>query len=244
MRSIGSRRGNPILRASVEQMRPSAHGIVDRPAGRRGHAPGRGRRRGRVRLARVLRSHPRRTSCRACRRPLDVDGAEVRYFGAADLGLWAHERHAGPRARVRVRRHAGASRRARAPLARLPAHAHVAGHALALLGPARLRRASRSRRSDSLDVVWAMPGRWCGFVLAETPQPRLWNLPPHWRGARARCAPDGGRAVRARLRAGRRARRKGETPERSLRGLSYAPRLDDRPGKSVGGFVSGGAART
>jgi hypothetical protein len=111
---------------------------------------------------------------------LDVDGAELRYVAATGLGLWAMR---APHGLVLACECADTpallAERARRRLSclrtRTTPGVQQRTWGLPVYG-ARLDAAS-----DRLDVVWATPGPWCGFVLADGPLPEPWNLPPHWR---------------------------------------------------------------
>jgi hypothetical protein len=178
MRSIGTHRGNPVLRSSVSQasrrrlwaeLTPYAgdpDGELDP-----------------LRALRFSRGFFERVRDRV-RSPMPpamrVDGAELHYFGLPELGLWAlqaahglvvaYEHMDTPGVlRERARRWLACLRTRTAPGMVTPHWGHpVYG---ARLDPA----------NDQLDVVWAWPGDWCGFVLDEEPAPRLLDLPPYWR---------------------------------------------------------------
>jgi hypothetical protein len=111
---------------------------------------------------------------------LAVEGVEVRYFAAADLGLWAMSGADGLVLACECDdTPALLSERARRWLTclrtRTTPGVQLRTWGLPVYG-ARLDAAS-----DRFDVVWATPGPWCGFVLADDPAPTLRSLPPHWR---------------------------------------------------------------
>ena len=111
---------------------------------------------------------------------LAVDGAELRYFAAADLGLWAMSAADGlVLACESDDTPALLSERARRWLTCLRTRTtpgiQLRTWGLPVYG-ARLHAAS-----DRLDVVWATPGPWCGFVLADDAVSTVRNLPLHWR---------------------------------------------------------------
>jgi hypothetical protein len=113
---------------------------------------------------------------------LAVEGVELRYFAAADLGLWAMSDAGGLVLACECDdTPALLSERARRWLTclrtRTTPGVQLRTWGLPVYG-ARLDAAS-----DRFDVVWATPGPWCGFVLADDPAPTLRNLPPHWRQA-------------------------------------------------------------
>ncbi len=178
MRPIGSRRGNVILRASVEQSaRRRMETRIHPPAGGASFAPGdeRGATHTRAFYERVReRLLPRMVPA------LSVDGAEVRYFGTEEMGLWglrapnglvlAYECADTPALLAdRVRRWLACLRTRTAP-----------GMLQRTWGRP-VYGARHDAASDTFDLVWATPGEWCGVVLADEPAPRLWNLPPNWR---------------------------------------------------------------
>jgi hypothetical protein len=111
---------------------------------------------------------------------LSVDGAELRYMAAPEPGLWAMRAANGIVLAVecadtpallaeRARRWLTCLRTRSAPGVELRTWG------LPVYG-ARLDTAN-----DRLDVVWATPGPWCGYVLGDEPLPEPRNLPPHWR---------------------------------------------------------------
>ena len=111
---------------------------------------------------------------------LAVDGAELRYFAAADIGLWAMSAADGlVLACESDDTPALLSERARRWLTclrtRTTPGVQLRTWGLPVYG-ARLDVAS-----DRLDVVWATPGPWCGFVLADDAVSTVRNLPLHWR---------------------------------------------------------------
>ena len=175
MHPPGTGRGNPVLRAAVElsTRRRRAGFAVAAP----GDAPAEaawGERWTRAFFDRIReRVLPRMAPA------LEVDGAELRYFGGGRLALWALSgahalvlayEHADTPAllRERARRWLACLRTRTAPGLVTPHWGHpVYG---ARLDPA----------SGELDVVWATPGEWCGFVLDDTPAARERNVPRLW----------------------------------------------------------------
>jgi hypothetical protein len=177
MRPLGSRRGNALLRASVEQSArrrleswivPHVHSAPSRQDEARERTCTRA-------FYDRLREHvfPRMAPA------LRVDGAEVRYLGTNAVGLWglrapqglvlAYECAEAPALLAeRVRRWVACLRTRTAPgmlLRRWGRPVYGARHDAA---------------SDAFDVVWATPGDWCGVVLADEPGPVRRSLPPHW----------------------------------------------------------------
>jgi len=180
MRSIGSRRGNPLLRASVDQSARrrmetwiDPHGVAD------AFVPGdlEGAPRTRAFFERV-REHAIPLMAPA----FCVDGAELSYYGADGLALWgmkaaqglvlAYECADTPSLIVeRARRWIGCLRTRTAP------------GMLDRTWGRPVYGARLDATNDALEVVWATPGDWCGFVLGDPPRPLRWSLPPHWLGA-------------------------------------------------------------
>lgn len=182
MRSIGSRRGNPILRASVEQSSRRRmeswiwpHAADEPPASDDVLEVSRTRA-----FFERIRGHVLPSMAKA----LDVDGAEVRYYGADGFALWglvaaqglvlAYECADTPTLLAeRARRWLGCLRTRTTPgmLDRTWGRP-VYGARLNPVG-------------DTVEIVWSKPGDWCGFVLSDEPAARLWSAPPHWEAAPA-----------------------------------------------------------
>jgi len=177
MRSVGSRRGNPVLRSSIElsARRRRWATLFPREAGER--EPG-----GAIwgeRWSRAFFDRIRDVVLPRMAPALEVDGAELRFFGSERLTLWAmsaahsvvlaYEHGDTPALlRERARRWLACLRTRTAPGMVTPHWGHpVYG---ARLDPA----------SDDLDVVWATPGEWCGFVLDDAPATRAWSVPLLW----------------------------------------------------------------
>ena len=175
MRSIGTHRGNPLLRASVAQgaRRRMEWLPVPQQAGgaRRGAEPAPFTRSfyDRVRDGLLPRMVP----------ALSVDGAELRYFASERLALWGLR---APQGLVL------AYECAEAP-AQLAEHARRWMSCLrtrtvpGMLGRTWGRPVYGARHEaawDLVDVVWATPGEWCEFVLGELPRAAHRSLPPHW----------------------------------------------------------------
>lgn len=176
MRSIGSRRGNPILRASVEQsarrrMESWSVPSAGEPAARES-----------FRAATFSREFFERVRAQFLPRmtpALTVDDAEVRYWGAAGLGLWGMQASHGlvlavecadtPSLLVeRARRWISCLRTRSAP-----------GMLLRSWGRP-VYGARFDRAYDALEVLWSTPGEWCGMVLADEPGAPQFARPPHW----------------------------------------------------------------
>ena len=178
MRSIGSRRGNPILRAAVEQTaRRRMESLVDPLSGaehvRRDAMPEPTRTRAffeRIRERLLPRMEPM----------LCVDGAELGYFGSEAVGLWGmRASHGLVLACECADTPAQIVERARRWLACL--RTRTTPGMLDRTWGRPVYGARLDPASDSFDVVWSTPGDWCRLVMAEEPSPRSWSLPPHWR---------------------------------------------------------------
>ena len=110
---------------------------------------------------------------------LAVDGAELRYFAAADLGLWAMSAADGLVLACECDdTPALLSERARRWLTCLRTRC-TPGVQLRTWGLP-VYGARLDAVNDRLDVVWATPGPWCGFVLADDPVATVRDRPPHW----------------------------------------------------------------
>ncbi|HTR97759.1 MAG TPA: hypothetical protein VMH61_07625 [Candidatus Acidoferrales bacterium] len=176
MRSVGSRRGNSVLFASIEQASRRRWAALDPHAG--GPAAPRDAREDQ-RWTRAFFERIRDSLLPRMAPALEIDGAELRYFGSERLTLWAVS---APHALVLAYEHGDTpellrerSSRWLACLRTRTAPGLVTPHWGHPVYGARLDPAN-----DELDVVWATPGDWCGFVLDEAPAPRGWNAPLHW----------------------------------------------------------------
>ncbi len=180
MRPFGNRRGNPLLRASVEQSSRRRLEWI-RPAHERGargaHAgppdPWRTRE-----FYERIRSHvlPGMTPA------LEVDGADVRYFGGDGLGLWGlRATHGLVLAYECADTPAQLVERARRWLACL--RTRTTPGMLDRTWGRPVYGARHDAASDRVEVVWARPGDWCGVVLADEPLPRRRDRPLHWHDA-------------------------------------------------------------
>lgn len=177
MRPIGTHRGNAVVRSAVERAARrrlwatlTPHEGVELP----GPDPT-----FRVRFTRRFFDRILEHVLPRMAVALAVDDSEVRYFGADDLCLWAMHSPGGlvlayecgeapELLRERARRWAACLRTRTAPGMVTPHWGHpVYG---ARLDPLH----------GDLDVVWATPGSWCSFVLADGPERRGWKRPPHW----------------------------------------------------------------
>ncbi len=177
MRSFGGRRGNPVLGAALQMAaRRRAYATLAPHAGESDAEVGAPFA---ARFSRAFFDRIREHVLPRMVPALEIEGGHLRYFGAEKLRLWALE---GPQALVLAYEHSDTPallrerserwlkcvRTRTAPGMVTPHWGHpVYG---ARLDPAR----------DELDVVWATPGDWCGFVLAEEPEATRFALPPWW----------------------------------------------------------------
>lgn len=177
MRSIGTHRGNPLLRASVLQTArrrmewlPDVQPGVE-PIEREGLRA--------TFLTRAFFDRVREHVLPRMAPTLCVDGAELRYFGAHGLALWGLQAEQGlvlayecadtPTQLIeRARRWLSCLRTRTTP------------GVLDRTWGKPVYGARVDEACDRVEVVWANPGEWCGFVLADDPAPRQWNLPPNW----------------------------------------------------------------
>jgi hypothetical protein len=180
MRSRGTHRGNPILRASVEQSSRRRlesllvpHSGLDEFAADPLHAP-------EPTSSRAFFDRVREHVLPQMAPALDVDGTEVRYFGTDGLGLWGMQAAQGlvlayecadtPALLVeRARRWLSCLRTRTTP------------GILDRTWGRPVYGARLDAACDALEVVWATPGDWCRFVLSDAPVVRRWSQPPHWR---------------------------------------------------------------
>ena len=177
MRSLGSRRGNPILRAAIEQTsRRRMESWIWPYAGDEPPASDD--------VHEVSRTHAfferiRDEVLPRMAKALEIDGAEVRYYGADGFALWglvaaqglvlAYECADTPALLAeRARRWLGCLRTRTAPgmLDRTWGRP-VYGARLDPVG-------------NTVEIVWAKPGDWCGLVLSEPPATSLRSAPQHW----------------------------------------------------------------
>ncbi len=179
MRSIGTRRGNALLRASVEQSArrrmeswiyphageaPAADSPAS-PAYTRAFFE-------RIRDILLPRTAP----------ALVVEGAEVRYLASSDPGLWAMSAATGlVLAYECADTPALLAERASRWLACLRTRT-APGMLLRTWGRP-VYGARLDAAQDRLDVVWATPGPWCGLVLDDPPAAFVRDLPAHWPAA-------------------------------------------------------------
>jgi hypothetical protein len=177
MRSIGSRRGNPVLRASVEQSSRRRmeswfhpHNGDDPPASDDVHE---------LSHTRAFFERIRGRVLPLMAPAMDVDGAEVRYFGAEGLALWGMRAAQGlVLAYECADSPAQLAERARRWLSCL--RTRTAPGMLDRTWGRPVYGARHDPARDTLEIVWSKPGDWCGLVLSESPAERRWNLPQHW----------------------------------------------------------------
>jgi hypothetical protein len=180
MRSVGSRRGNPLLRTSIEQSSrrrleswivPHASSAPALPGD--DEAPEYSRE-----FFERIRRHwlPRMT------RALAFEGVEVLWCGATEPGLWAMSSNQGlvlayecadtpALLAERAKRWLGCLRTRTMP------------GILSRTWGAPVYGARLDTVRDELDILWARPGAWRGTLLADEPDAGGWSLPPHWRPA-------------------------------------------------------------
>lgn len=179
MRSIGTRRGNPLLRASIEMSaRRRMEWLIASDPGDDGAARD-GARAHALRFTRAFFDRIREQVLPRMAPALSVDGAEVRYFAADGLALWgmqsaqglvlAYECSDTPALLAeRARRWLGCLRTRTAP------------GMLDRTWGRPVYGARHDAQGESLEVVWATPGDWCGFVLADEQPARQQSLPQYW----------------------------------------------------------------
>lgn len=178
MRSFGSRRGNTAVRFMVEQ---SARRRLWASLGpERGDEPAENRDPLAVRWTRAFFERARAHAV-PLMAPVESFGelGELRFFGGDRLSLWALStplelvfayEHGETLASLRER-----ARRWLACLTTRTAPGLASRHWGHPVYGARL-----DPRTDELDVVWAVPGDWLGFVASDLPVPRAHDLPQQW----------------------------------------------------------------
>lgn len=179
MRSFGSRRGNTAVRFMVEQTARRRMWASLGPE--RGEEPAEDRDPLAARWTREFfeRARGRAASLMALVEPFET-GGELRFFGGERLALWALStplelviayEHGESRGSLRER-----ARRWLACLTTRTAPGMASRHWGHPVYGARL-----DPRTSDLDVVWAVPGDWLGFVASTMPVPRDHDLPREWR---------------------------------------------------------------
>lgn len=179
MRPIGTRRGNPVVRRMIEQnqRRRLYYSLSPDEAQVRGDESDPRA----VRWTREFFERLREVVVPRMAVAETLEEGELRYFGAGHLQLWAlhrdHElvfaydfgdtRH---EIRERAKRWLGCLSTHTAPGLPSP-------HWGRPVYGARVDRATQE-----LDVVWATPGDWCRFALADEFSPREFDAPLHWGG--------------------------------------------------------------
>jgi len=177
MRSIGTHRGNPVLRgmidqsarrrlySSLEPARAGAEGTPGDPSA--------------VRWTRAFFERLRDVLVPRMAVTAALEDGELRYFGGSPPDLWAlcaphalvlaYEHADSPQQiRERARRWSACLRTRTAPGLASPHWGHpVYG---ARLDPA----------NGELDVVWAAPGDWVAFAQDDGAAPRRFDSPRHW----------------------------------------------------------------
>ncbi len=180
MRPIGTRRGNPVVRRMIEQnqRRRLYYSLSPDEAQVRGDESDPRA----VRWSREFFERLREVVVPRMAIAETLDVGELRYFGAEHLRLWALMREhelvlaydfgdTPNEIRERAKRWLGCLTTHTAPGLPSPHWGRP------------VYGARVDRTTQELDVVWATPGDWCRFVLADEFSPREYDAPPHW-GAR------------------------------------------------------------
>ena len=176
MRSIGTHRGNPVLRSMIQQagrrrlyasLAPH-QGELDSSADPQA-----------IRWTREFFEHLRSALLPRMAVTAALEEGELRYFGGADWSLWALSAphalvvaydHGDSPAQIRER-----ARRWRACLQTRTAPGLASPHWGHPVYGARL-----DPRTDELDVVWATLGSWFDFAREEELLERICDAPPQW----------------------------------------------------------------
>lgn len=176
MRSIGTHRGNFVLRSMIQQT--ARRRLYASLAPSQGETP-LGADPAMVRWSRAFFDRLREALLPRMAVAATLDEGELRYFGGADLSLWAlasphalvvaYDHHDTPQQiRDRARRWRACLQTRTAPGLASPHWGHpVYG---ARLDPL----------SGELDVVWATLGNWFEFAVGESGTAREYDLPREW----------------------------------------------------------------
>jgi len=177
MRSFGSRRGNPAVRFMVEQTsrrRLWAWLTPEREAPGAGDADPLA-----VRWTRAFFDRIRDVVVPRMASVERTDAGELRFFGAAGLGLWAL---VAPRGLVLAYEHGDSPELIRARARRW--HACLATRTAPGLASPHWGHPVYGARlepdTDELDVVWAFAGDWLAFACDDPVPAREHDVPPHW----------------------------------------------------------------
>ncbi len=179
MRSIGTHRGNSVLRSMIQQTgrrRLYANLVPSQADTPIGADPAT------VRWSRAFFDRLRDALLPRMAVAASLEEGELRYFGGADLSLWAL---ASPHAIVVAYDHQDSpqqirdrARRWRACLQTRTAPGLASPHWGHPVYGARV-----DPLSGELDVVWATLGSWFDFALRESGPIRDHDLPRHWQAA-------------------------------------------------------------